>query len=307
MENQTWPGKTREIQSNHFDSTVWNDFKFRDDDIIISSYAKSGTTWIQQIVAQLLFNGAEGLAVAEMSPWLDLRVPPAEIKLQAVAAQTHRRFLKTHLPVDALVYSPQAKYIYMARDGRDVVWSMYNHHVSANEKWYAALNDSPGLVGPPMPKPVDSVRKYYLDWLEKDGYPLWPHWENVSSWWNIRHLPNLLLLHFANLKQDMEGEIRKIAGFLDLSVGELNWEAIIEHSTFDYMKAHADQSVPLGGMFWKGGAKTFIHKGQNGRWREVLTEEESRRYETMAVDKLGEECAHWLITGEMVNLDHQLK
>ncbi len=307
MENYSWPKKIREIQSHHFDSTIWNGFKFRDDDIVVASYAKSGTTWMQQIIAQLLFNGAENVPVAEISPWLDLRVPPANIKLPAVEAQTHRRFLKTHLPVDALVYSPKAKYIYIARDGRDVVWSMYNHHVSANEKWYAALNDTPGLVGLPMPKPVDSIRQYYLDWLQNDGHPWWSLWENVDSWWNIRHLPNLLLVHFAALKRDMEGEIRKIASFLDLPSAELNWEAILEHCGFDYMKAHADQSAPLGGIFWNGGAKTFIYKGQNGRWRDVLTEEESKMYEKKAMDKLGEECAHWLMTGEAVKPEHHVQ
>src|SRR6476659_11120528 len=106
METINWPTKTREYHSHHFDFTIWNDFKFRDDDIIIATYAKSGTTWLQQIVSQLIFNGAEGLEVAEMSPWLDLRVPPKAVKLSAVEQQQHRRFIKTHLPVDALVFSP---------------------------------------------------------------------------------------------------------------------------------------------------------------------------------------------------------
>ena len=57
------PGKTREFQNHHFDSTVWNDFQFRPDDIIIGTYAKSGTTWTQQIVGQLLFNGATDVNV----------------------------------------------------------------------------------------------------------------------------------------------------------------------------------------------------------------------------------------------------
>ena len=85
-----YPVKTRELHNHHFDSTIWNDFTFRDDDIVISTYAKSGTTWVQQIIAQLLFAGAEGLPVAEMSPWLDLRVPPKAVKARA-AAMARRR------------------------------------------------------------------------------------------------------------------------------------------------------------------------------------------------------------------------
>lgn len=158
-----WPEKTREFHNHHIDSTIWSDLRFRDDDIVIATYAKSGTTWLQQIISQLLFEGEEGLEVAEMSPWLDLRIPPKQVKLPVVEAQTHRRFLKTHLPVDALVYSPKAKYIYIGRDGRDVVWSMYNHHANANAAWYDALNNTPGRAGPPIEPPPDSVRQYFLD------------------------------------------------------------------------------------------------------------------------------------------------
>jgi aryl sulfotransferase len=78
------PKKTREMHSHHFDSTIWNDFQFCDDDIVIATYGNAGTTWKQQIIAQLLFNGDPTLAVAEMSPWLDLRVPP---KLAASCAK----------------------------------------------------------------------------------------------------------------------------------------------------------------------------------------------------------------------------
>jgi aryl sulfotransferase len=150
--------KTRELHTQLYDSTGWNDFAFRADDIVISTWAKSGTTWTQQIVSQLLFEGAEELEVAEMSPWLDLRVPPNEVKLAALEAQTHRRFIKTHLPVDALVYSPKAKYLYIGRDGRDVIWSMHNHWLNGNATIYAAINDTPGRVGPPFERPSRSRR-----------------------------------------------------------------------------------------------------------------------------------------------------
>ena len=296
--SELWPKKTKEMQSNHFDSTIWNDYNFRADDIIIATYAKTGTTWVQQIVSQLIFNGTEGLPVADMSPWLDLRVPPKEIKLPEVEAQTHRRFIKTHLPVDALVFSPDAKYLYIARDGRDVVWSLYNHHSTANELWYEALNNTPGLVGPPITKPIDSIVQYYHEWLDNDGYPFWSFWENIKTWWEIRDLPNVMFVHFSNLKADMPGEIRRIASFLDITIDEANWDQILEHCSFDYMKANATPSVPLGGAFWDGGAEQFIFKGINGRWRDILNEGEIKKYDDLAIAKLGKNCAHWLATGQ---------
>ena len=298
MADTTIPTKTRDLHSHHFDSTIWDDLTFRDDDIIISTYAKSGTTWVQQIVAQLLFDGADGLETAEMSPWLDLRVPPKEVKLPLVEAQTHRRFLKTHLPVDALVFSEKAKYVYIGRDGRDVVWSLYNHHANANDAWYDALNNTPGLVGPPIGKPGESVVGYFRDWLDRDGHPFWPFWENVRSWWDIRGLPNVYLLHFQNLKNDMPGEIRKLAAFLDIPINEDRWDDILLHCSFDWMKKNATKTVPLGGAFWDGGAQTFIHKGRNGRWRDRLSADDVAAYEQRALDELGADCAHWLATGE---------
>ena len=295
----SWPVKTRELHSHHFDSTIWNDLRFRDDDIVIGTYAKAGTTWVQQIVAQLMSGGDPELEVAEMSPWLDLRVPPKEVKLPVVEAQTHRCFMKTHLPVDALVFSPKAKYLYIGRDGRDVVWSMYNHHANANRKWYEALNETPGRVGPPIESPPADIRQYWRDWMDRDGHPFWPFWENVRSWWEIRSLPNVKLIHFGALKRDMPGEIRRIAAFLDIPIDESRWDTIVEYCSFDWMKANATKSVPLGGAFWDAGAQVFIHKGVNGRWTDTLTAEESVEYEARAEVELGTDCARWLATGTL--------
>ncbi len=297
--NVAWPKKTRELHNHHFDSTIWNDFKFRDNDIIIATYAKSGTTWMQQIVAQMLFNGDPELAVAELSPWLDLRIPPKEVKLPMVEAQTNRRIMKTHLPLDALVYSPKAKYIYIGRDGRDVLWSIHNHHLNANQAWYEALNDTPGRVGPPIEQPHADIRQYWRDWFDKDGQPFWSFWENIRTWWQIRTLPNVLFVHFSDLKRDMPAEMRRIARFLDIPIDESRWSSILEYCSFDWMKKNAVKSVPLGGAFWDGGAETFINKGVNGRWMDKLSQEESAEYEARAVSELGPECAQWLASGKI--------
>jgi aryl sulfotransferase len=305
-----WPRKGRELRNHHFDSTVWNDFQFRRDDIVIGSYAKSGTSWVQQIVAQLVFDGADGVNVSEISPWLDFRYPAKTVKLAALEAQKHRRIIKTHLPVDALVYAPSAKYLYVCRDGRDVVWSLHNHHSNANELWYHILNDTPNRVGPPMGRPTTNVREYFLEWLNRDGYPFWPFWQNVRSWWNIRNCPNLLLLHFADLKEDLPGEIRRIGAFLGLFPSDDRLVAIAEHCTFEYMKRHAEKNAPLAGQLWNGGARTFIHKGINGRWHDILTLDDTRHYERLGSEQLGRTCFNWLTEGSKahaVSLDSAIR
>jgi aryl sulfotransferase len=104
-------------------------------------------------------------------------------------------------------------------------------------------------------------------------------------------------LHFEDMKRDLPGQIRRIARFLEIPVEADTWPAIVEHCSFGYMKANATKSVPLGGAFWEGGAQTFVHKGENGRWRDTLTAEDVARYEAKALAELGPECARWLAGG----------
>jgi aryl sulfotransferase len=298
----SWPVKTRDIHNSIFESKVWDDFEFRDDDIVIGTWAKSGTTWTQQIIGQLIFSGQEDLPVGDMSPWLDFVLPPLDEMVGGLKAQTHRRFIKTHLPLDALTFSPRAKYVYVGRDGRDVVWSMHNHHARFKSDFYETFRDNPRRgpdAGPVLGPPTDDVAQYFREWLADDGYPWWPFWENIRSWWAARDLPNVLLVHFAQLKADLPAEMRRIAGFLGIPIDEERWPVIVDHCTFDYMKAHAQYSAPLGGDLWEGGATTFIHKGENGRWRDLLSAQEIRAYETRAREELGEACAHWLATGDL--------
>lgn len=292
------PVKTRELRSNMLDSEIWNEITLRDDDIIIASWGKSGTTWVQQIVGQILSGGAADQQIAQVSPWVDLRIPPKAAKLPQIAALQGRRFLKTHLPTDALNWSRKVHYLYVGRDGRDVVWSMYNHHARANDSWYNALNNTPGRVGPAMERPTDDIVQYFADWLERDGYPWWPFWENIRSWWEARHQPNVQFLHFNDLKRDLAGSIAAIADFLDVALTPAQRADVLHHSTFEYMKENAAKAAPLGGIFWEGGPKTFINKGTNNRWRDILPPELSAAYEARAVAELGADCAHWLKTGE---------
>ncbi|KAI0205281.1 P-loop containing nucleoside triphosphate hydrolase protein [Astrocystis sublimbata] len=297
------PVKTRELLNHHMDSTVWNNFNFRSDDIIISTYGKAGTTWMQQITSQLIHAGDGTVAPNALSPWVDLRIIPRDALYEQLEAQTNRRFLKTHLPIDALLWKPTVKYIFCARDGRDTMWSLHNHLFSATDTFYQMINDTPGYEGPPIARPSEDPRELFVQLLDDDapqtmGYTFWNH---VRGWFEARNQPNLLLVHFNDLKADLDGEMRRIAKFLEIpEMSAENWKAAVEHCTFDWMKAHAELSAPQqSDIAWKEGAQRFIHKGTNNRWKDVLTEDDNKRYLEKAKQELGEEGALWLEKGRL--------
>jgi len=135
--------------------------------------------------------------------------------------QTHKRFLKTHLPVDALVFSPQAS-IYL--DGMDGCRGAYII-ANANQMWYELLNET-GTRRTTIGKPPESIT--VLSWLAWEGRIFWSLWENVRSWWKIQHLPNVLLVHYAKLK-DLPGQMQRIAEFLAIPL--MRWSGMLFLST----------------------------------------------------------------------------
>lgn len=320
----TGPQKTREIQNHHFDSTKWNDLKFRDDDIIISTAMKSGTTWTQNIITRLLKKADDG----NMFHWVDLRVPPKEVLHPLLEGIEGRRVMKTHLPLDALRFNPKAKYIYIGRDGRDCFMSLFNHWKSGNDLWYQIINDSPGLRGAKLPVFAETgytEATWFDDWISKsqgeipgetDGYPFWSLFDNVASWWAHRHCPNILFMHYNDMLADLDGSIRRMARFLEIPIDEATFPALVEACTFKAMKKDVETgasdgdssaagsgglfpkvNVPLDGAVFAGGKGDFINKGTNGRWRGVLSEEQLAKYDQVAAAKLPAECRDWLANG----------
>ncbi len=287
------------FQHNILDQSIWDDFEFRDDDIIINSYQKSGTTWVQQIIAQLIWNGDTDISLSKVSPWIDCNFPSKEERITIVKKQTHRRFFKSHLPFELIKFSDKVKYIYIARDGRDVVWSLYNHHAKFTKEALDDINKVNKPKSPILKQVPDTPLEYFRDWLKHDGYPWWSFWDQILSWWNKRNLTNIMLIHFNELKADLPYNIKKIASFLNITIEDLAWNNIIKHCTFDYMKKNSIKYAPFSGEPWKGGAKDFFKKGTNERWKNILTDEDIYNYEKTAYSKLGSDCAKWLITGKI--------
>jgi aryl sulfotransferase len=287
-----WPRKVAEIVDPMMDSARWNGFEFRDDDIVIATYAKSGTTLTQQIVSQLVFDADDQVYGQAVSPWIEAR--PLSQVLDQARAQTHRRFLKTHLPLPNLVFSPKAKYLVVARDVRDVAWSFHNHLTGAKPEINAAATQSAAELGLTPPQVDPDVRRYYHDFLDGGAQP--PYWPCIQAWWDVRHLPNVLLLHYADLIGDMPGQIRRIAAFLEIPLDEARLPLMVAHCSIAHMRKVAADD-PLLNMLFNRGAETFINKGTNGRWREVLSQDEIDKADRIAERELTRDCAAWLRTG----------
>ena len=101
------PERTRVYRNHHLDSTYWDQIKLRNDDIIISTSLKTGTTWTQRIVSLLVSAPARcresrpAVAVDRLA-----LLGTAEACRTGREAQTHRRFFKSHMPLDAIPYGP---------------------------------------------------------------------------------------------------------------------------------------------------------------------------------------------------------
>lgn len=285
---------TREYRNHTLDSTRWDGFRARPDDIVITTPYKSGTTWMQRIVGSFVL-WPEQLTVraGELSPWIDARFHgPIEPILEDLEAQQHRRFIKSHLAADGLPLWDEVSYIVVGRDPRDVFMSLWNHYSEHTTEFFEFIND-PDRPGDPFPRPPGHPRELWRQWAtrgwfswESDGWPYWSHSHHITTWWELRDRPNVLFVHFNDLLADLPGEMRRVAAFLGLSIPEEGWPELVEQATFRSMKEEArrlDAAEGGGaGTVWRNGMATFFHKGTNGRWRDVLTADDLVLYEERA-------------------------
>lgn len=297
----------REVRSWTTDSRRWAGYKPRASDIVIATSPKCGTTWMQQIVSLLVFQSAEPRALHEISAWLDMRVRPLDPMLAMIEVQTHRRFLKSHLPFDALPIYDEVKYIHVARQGLDAFMSWHNH-TSHYTPAVLAVEDTVGMedetIARPRPRTSSDPREFFQVWMTEgpwarlaDDYPASSYFDIERSWWAARTRSNVLMVHYNDLKSDLGGTMRRIARYLDVSVDEVLWPTLIEAAGFDFMREHGTELMPTAAQAWDKGSETFLNKGTNGRWRDVLTADDVARYEARAERELPPALAAWLAHG----------
>lgn len=282
----------RVIRNAVMDNARWTGFEPRPDDIFVCTPSKCGTTWMQTIVANLLWPDGDipGPVVNGIAPWIEAKFMPAEAMHAMLKAQTHRRAMKSHSPADAIPWFPQAKYITVARDGRDAFMSWCNH--VQRMKMVDVLNAQAEKEGiAPMKKFDGDYRAFFKEWLDENNF-----FDVVGSYWAIRDRPNLLFVHYNDMKADLGGEMRRVAKFLDIQIPESKWSTVIDRCTFESMRNVEAAADPMQ-MAFEGGTKGFIFKGTNGRWRDVFTDEDVAAYRARVAETLPPDAARWIEHG----------
>lgn len=288
------------------DSTRWADFlaqdAFIDGDIVVADPFKAGTTWTQRILQQILSNGEEREGgLSDTSPWLDSSWGNLAEVLQVLNAQREngvRRVIKSHLPADALPIATEPRYVFVGRNGKDVGVSFHNYLKNFSVATMSEINRTHARwSGDPTPLVIpEDMQTFFGEWLDTDGYGCCDLLGIVASWWKLRDQPNVLLVNYRQLKDDLPGQVVRIAQFLSIDPGMLRMDAILRHSSFDYMKRRAKRMAPFGGEHMSS-AKAFFPKGPKRDFRTELSPEQIEHFDRMALEKLGPECSRWLETG----------
>jgi len=267
------------------DSTRWQRVALRDDDIIVSTPPKCGTTWMQTCCALLLFRTPELPApMSELSPWVDMLTWPMDELVSTIEAQRHRRFLKTHTPLDGLPWNPSVTYICVGRDPRDVALSWDNHVAATdidnllNARIAAVgMDDLAELFpdGPPAPPSEDPEERFW-QWIESDpdamldtmvGLANLAH--HIATFWERKDEPNVHLFHYAEMKADLPVQLRRLAGILAIDIDDDELARLVDAASFESMKSRADMLAPdTTHKIWQDNAR-FFDRARSGGWHDI--------------------------------------
>lgn len=186
------------------------------DDVIISPFGKSGTTWTQQIFHTLRTRGDMDFDdISRVVPWIEMSGVLGQ-DLDAPQKAAPRGF-KSHLPYDRLPRG--ARYINVIRDPLDAAYSGYKFM----EGWFL----EPGTV---------SAEEYVLTRLEEAAYH-----KHFVSWWPHRNDANVLYLCYEHMQIDPERAIERIAEFVGIKLDPNLRALTLEHASLAFMQAHKDR------------------------------------------------------------------
>jgi hypothetical protein len=254
-------------------------------DVVVMTFPKSGTNWMMQIAHQLIHHGkGEYDHIHDLIPWPDIETMPGFMRRYAVplaqataweSSPERKRVIKTHFNWDLIPYSPDARYIAVIRDPKDVFVSSYFF-----------LRD--GLYGGAMPK----VDTWYRGYLSKN-FMMGGSWGiNAAGYWAARQRPNVLVLSFKSMKKDLRATVKTVAAFLGIAASEALIDEVYRLSTFDYMKS-IDHKFNMGKLIPWREAGAMIRKGRQSGSAELLTPAQQREIDAHFQAELRELGSHF--------------
>lgn len=280
------------------DNLRWSGFPFREGDIVIATRSKTGTTWVQMICALLVFQTPHlPDSLSALSPWLDWLITPRDDVFAQLAAQTHRRFIKTHTPLDGLPVQRGVTYIVTGRHPLDAAVSLYHHADNLNRERIGELigRDTSGANSPQRPP----LHEWLIEWIEQEVEPresldslpgvLW----HLTDAWYRQATQDVILVHFDDLVGRLDVEMRRMADRLGIDVPADTWPALVEAASFDHMQAQADVLSPGPSGILKSRA-AFFRRGTSGAAAETLTSVELARYYERAATLAPSDLLTWL-------------
>jgi aryl sulfotransferase len=298
----------RRYQGFMVDSDRWNRFELRPDDIIISTPSKSGTTWMQQIVAMLVLDRTEhDSPLSTLSPWLDALVATDDEVFGLLADQGHRRFIKTHTPLDGVPMAESVTYLAVVRHPLDVALSHFDHLTNKTSLLGDRIRGAgDGSEAPPRPEaPLEDSAGYLRWWITDLSAPdgagpenLADYCNSVRTYWSERHRPNVHLIHYTDLWNDLQSEIARIATALRIEIDDQRLGRLHDAATLESMRDSASQVAPFAdlGDVWKSDAE-FFRKGGTRDWSSLLDPDEVEEVERRMRAELGAEAAAWALGG----------
>ncbi|HEX6287721.1 MAG TPA: sulfotransferase domain-containing protein [Herpetosiphonaceae bacterium] len=250
-----------QMQSRRIKQRAFQSYQPTKRDLFVCTYSKSGTNWMMQIAYQIAHHGhGDYEHIHDVVPWPDAPMPSI-VTLDDDAtyrgAPTGMRVIKTHLESEYVPYSPEAGYIVVVRDPKEIFVSSYFF--------------SSGMFSDSVMVPVDEWHAMFLS--DKFPYGSWS--EHLASYWPWRSRDNVLFFTFAEMKQDLPGVVRRVAEFMDVALSEEELALVVEKSEFSYMKRIDHKFVPHRPRLFKNMGKTvMIRKGEHGKSSELLSHEQ---------------------------------
>ncbi|HTQ13738.1 MAG TPA: sulfotransferase domain-containing protein [Rhizomicrobium sp.] len=297
------PERTHTYTDMIGDSARWDEFHPRKGDIIVATPPKCGTTWTQMICA-LLVHQSPGLPqpLTVLSRWFDRHSEPAKEVAAHFDAQPFRRIVKTHTPLDGLPYWDDATYVFCGRDPRDAFLSLVDHLGNLSPETVAEAtrrtNLPPGFRFPTDPDDMFPLWFTHGNqpWLE-DGFPAGPLFYLTQTFWDFRGLDNIVFLHYQDLVDDLDGEMRRLSAALGIAVDETRWPGLVQAARFESMRDRASDTAPGAHLGEWADNTSFFRKARSGEWRTGLSAENLALYARLAPRKVTADCLAWLEGG----------